>query len=145
MGRTFKAIAISSVVIFSLASVTPAHSAVDQCLKIKKFKEIDSRTLQMMKKNLSKYKNQGFVLKASISSFDGESVFYANWYGKGAKRLADSLFGIGTVFDGKEFRISRFVENDDIIAKVIFFSEGIENTVPPIFFVCSAKLSSPNY
>ena len=139
--KRFTLVVCLSSLFFGLTTI-PAHSAVDQCLKIKKFREIDSRTLQMMKKNLSRYENQGFVLQATIESFDGESIFYADWYGKGSQNYSDRLYGVGTVFEGKEYRISRFVQNDNIKAKVIFVSEGIKNSVPPIFGVCSAKLIS---
>jgi hypothetical protein len=110
--KKFTLITCLSALFFG-STINPAYSAVDQCLTIKKFKEIDSRTLQMMKKKLSRYENQGFILQGTIKSFNGESIFYADWYGKGAKLYSDSLYGVGTVFDGKDKRLSHLVLQND--------------------------------
>ena len=133
------AIILSLVSLLIGSVVTPAYSVQDKCLTTKKFKEIDSRTLQLMKKNLSKYVGQAFTLQAEIDKFFGESAFRAYWYGKGSQRMSEALQAGGYDLTKNLKRISHLAENDNIKAKVIFLDVGTTETVPT-FSVCSATI-----
>ncbi len=135
------AIILSLVSLLIGSVVTPAYSVQDKCLTTKKFKEVDARTLQIMKKNLSKYVGQAFVLQANIEEFVGEKAFRAYWFGKGKdQRLAHGLEAAGVDLTKTLKRISHLAELDIIKAKVILLHEGIQNEYLPYISVCSATI-----
>ena len=133
------AIILSLVSLLIGSAVSPAYSFTDKCPTTKKFKEVDRRTLQMMKKNLSKYVGQAFVLQADVGEFVGENQFRAYWFGKGKDQTySQAVQAAGWDVTKTLKRISHLAENDTIKAKVILVSEGIRNEIMPVFSVCSA-------
>ena len=134
------AIILSLLSILIGSAVSPAYSVQDKCLTTKKFKEVDIRTLQIMKKNLSKYLGQAFVLQAEVSQFVGESQFWAYWYGKGSAGLKGGLPAGAVDLTKNLKRISHLAENDVIKAKVILLE--VTSQYPPVFSICSATIIS---
>ena len=136
------AIILSLVSLLIGSAVSPAYSVQDKCLTTKKFKEIDSRTLQMMKKNLSKYVGQAFILQGEIDKFINEQAFYVAWYGKGKGGQTRSQALLAAAGDMTENfnRISHLADNDNIKAKVILVSVPPTNEYLAKFSVCSATI-----
>ena len=139
------AIILSLVSLLIGSAVSPAYSVQDKCLTTKKFKEVDSRTFLMMKKNLSKYTNQAFVLRGDIYSFRQEEYFTAFWFGKGADfPITISFEAIGSDVSKNQKRISKLAQGDSIKAKVIVISAGDASNYP-LFSVCSATVIKSTY
>jgi len=97
-----------------------------------------------MSKNLNKYTNQAFVLRAHIYEFERKDLFNAYWYGKGPRSWYEAQDIInnseaGHDFSKKKNRFSKLVGGDEILAKVIIFPSGSDYYYP-VFNVCSATI-----
>lgn len=135
---------VASVVLLCLQLVQAPHSSaqVSPACKAKSpvFKEVSERTLLMMKKDIYKYKNQRFTLRALVQDFleeQGIVFFNGYWVGKGSGGVSfgtKGLLAYATAYPGM---FDPIVEGDLILAKIVVLPRSSPPTTKPIFLVCS--------
>jgi hypothetical protein len=143
-----------SIVLASLfASIAPSPllssaSAVAPACKGSKpaFTEVTERNFLLMNKNIHKYDNKRFTLRALIQNFyeeQGVVYFDAYWVGRGQGSVSFGTRGAKAYAISEEGMFDKLVEGDLIYAKVVIQPENKVNpTSLPIFLVCSVKTIS---
>lgn len=148
MNKIKAATVLFSIFIITFVSSTQNLQAASSPLcksSTPKYKEVSEREFLVMKKNIYKYANKRFALRAQITSFtsySGGQYFRAYWVGSGSGGVTfgtQGMFALG--IDAMDLDNSRnfdeFVEGDIVFAKIIVLPEIAG--VTPRFAVCSIK------
>lgn len=131
-----------------LNPITPtAHAVAPACKGSKPaYTEVSERNFLLMKKNIHKYDNKRFALRALIQNFyESQGVVYFDgyWVGKGTGSVSFGTRGMLAYAISDEGMFDRLVEGDLIYAKVVIQPENKDNPATlPIFLVCSVKTIS---
>ena len=115
------------------ASIPPACKA-----KTPIFKEVSERNLLMMKKDIYKYTNQRFTLRALVNTFyneEGVIYFKGYWVGKGVGGVSFGTTGLLAYAISESGKFDRIVEGDIVLTKIVV--QPKTDTTIPIFLVCS--------
>ena len=146
MAKKLIAVSLTVLVMLSTQIVAPntAVAAWPACRsKTPAFKEVSERTLLLMKKDIYRYENKRFVLRALVQSFymeQGVEYFDAYWVGKGGGSASFGTRGMLAYGIGDEALFKKIVEGDLIYAKVVVQPESDPPTTKPIFLLCSLSI-----
>lgn len=143
LAKKLIAVSLTMLVMLStqIVSSNVAVAAWPACRsKTPAFKEVSERTLLLMKKDIYRYENKRFVLRALVQSFykeQGVEYFDAYWVGKGGGSASFGTRGMLAYGIGDEALFKKIVEGDLIYAKVVVQPESDPPTTKPIFLLCS--------
>ena len=148
MNKIKAATVLFSIFIITFVSSTQSLQAASSPLcksSTPRYKEVSEREFLVMKKNIYKYANKRFALRAQIIDFTSYSkgqYFRAYWVGSGSGGVTFGTKGmLAIAIDGMDLDNSRnfdkFVEGDIVFANIVVLPDASNPT--PIFAVCSIK------
>lgn len=127
-----------------LSNMTVVSAAPHVCKSSKAtFTEVSERTFLLMKKDIHKYDEKRFKLRALIQNFYNEQgliYFDAYWVGKGTGGVSFGTRGMLAYGIGDTGRFDKLVEGDLVVANIVIRPVSDPPTTVPIFFVCSVSV-----
>jgi len=137
-------VSLISVCTLLLSSMTSASAAPNVCKSSKAiFTEVNERTLLLMKKDIHKYDEKRFKLRALIQNFYNEQgliYFDAYWVGKGTGGASFGTKGMLAYGIGDTGRFDKLVEGDLVVANIVIRPVSDPPATKPIFLVCSVTV-----
>jgi len=137
-------VTLLSVSALILSCMNSSNAVAPMCKSPKPaFTEVSERTFLVMKKNIHKYDEKRFKVRALIQSFyeeQGIVYFDAYWVGKGTGGVSFGTRGMLAYGVGDPGKFDKLVEGDIVLANIVIRPVSDPPTSKPIFWVCSVSV-----